>query len=882
MIGASRFALWLHERTLRRDEREAVIGDLVEELEWRSARDPRGAAWWIWAQTCRSCIPNLRRRVSTDRMPLADEPARRDPVLHGLATDLRFSVRLLLRQPLATLVGFVSLAAGLGLNILLLTLADAALFRPLPLRDPGRLMVVLLQRESGLMRNFSYPEYQDLRDNARTVDGLVAYGPVEASVSASSGASSMSGEVVSGNFFSTLGVPIVAGRGLGDADDRAGAPPAAVVSEQLWRDVLGGAGLGQAISLNGQAYTVVGVAARHFPGMQVGRKAAFWVPIAHSRAVAGGDYLGRRTVSWLTLVGRVRSDVGEEATRQELDAILRRVRESTGRPIEPVVLRPGARGDSQLTRELQPSLLLLLAAGALVLLVACFNVANLQIARTEARRVEMAVRSALGARRVQLLRLILLDGLIVSAAAGAAGIALAAASKDRAASLIALYGQPVALAIPVDLRIVTAAAALSLIAGLVIGLLSMGQILRRRVAVADGRAETVSRRPAQRALVVVQIALSMALLTGAALLVRTLDRLRHTDLGFDARQIALVELSPEMARMPGPRAVAYFDEAVRAVAALPGVQAAGVAHVMPLDFGGSRASVDVAGYKPAADEDMELNFARVSPGYFAAMGIPIRQGRAFDERDTAGQPERIIVNETMARRFWPGGQAVGRLVRFNDRDPYAVEVIGVAADVHYRMVREEPRASFYAPLTQWPATSGVVHVRVAGDPGARIEEFRRAAASVNPSVPVVRAYTLIDQVERNLADERMARAIGVTLAIVALLLSAAGLYATMAFLVGRRTREIGVRMALGARTADVRTLVLREGLTLALAGVAIGIVLSGWAGHMLRNRLYEIGGMDITSVVAAAAILSTAALVASWLPARRASKVDPVVALREP
>ena len=463
-------------------------------------------------------------------------------------------------------------------------------------------------------------------------------------------------------------------------------------------------------------------------------------------------------------------------------------------------------------------------------------------------------------------------------------VCVAGLFKDRAASLIALYGQPVSLSAPLDARVVSVACLISLAAAVAIGFLSTWQTFRRQpsAGLVDVRAGAGSRRPAQGALVVAQVALSMGLLTGASLLVRSLDRLRHADLGFDPRGIVVLQVSPEMGRLSRDAAGVYFDEAIRAVSSLPGVESAAVAHVMPLDFGGSRTTIGIAGYAPSTDEDMEINFVRVSPGYFRTLGLSMRDGRPFDARDRDGQPERIIVNETMARRFWPAGRAVGRFVRFDSRAPFNVEVIGVVPDVHYRMVREEPTPAFYVPLAQWRASEGVLHVRVAGDPSSRIAELRRAVSAVSTTVPVTRAYTLLDQVERNVADERMAMAIGLTLAVVALVLAAAGLYATMAFLVGLRTREIGVRMALGARTADVRALVLREGVILALGGVLCGLALAAWVGHALRHQLYGIGTLDLSSVGAAAVILAAAALLASWFPARRASRVDPVIALREP
>ncbi len=562
MIRPPRVALWLHAQSLASDEREAVVGDLVEEFFSRAADDPRAARLWVWAQTGRSLVPNLRRRLLNRRSRAVPKPPHGARMLNGLSTDLRFALRLLKRQPLMSLVAFLSLTAGLALNILLVTIADAALARALPVRDPGRLVVLLLQRESGLMHNFSYPDYRDLSERARALDGLVAYGGVSATLAGSGGAAAIEGEVVSGDFFATLGVPLQAGRALTRADDSAGAPPAAVVSEPFWRDRLGAAQLsGQTVTLNGQSFAVVGVVASRFAGMQVGRKAEFWVPLAHARALTGEDLLPRPTASWLTVIGRLREGTAADAAREELDAILRRVRESSGRPIEPVVLQPGARGDSTLSEELASPMALLLAAGAVVLLVACLNVANLQLARTEARRRELAVRSALGARRIQLVRLLLIDGCLMSTAAGVAGLYVAALFRNSAASLIAFYGQPVSLSIPLDYRVVATAFVLSSATALVIGVLSTWQVVRRPTAgsLADGRSEPGGRRPAQRVLVVAQVALSMALLTGASMLVRTLDRLRHADLGFDPHRVAVLQVSPEMGRLGRDAAAAYFE-----------------------------------------------------------------------------------------------------------------------------------------------------------------------------------------------------------------------------------------------------------------------------------------------------------------------------------
>jgi predicted permease len=869
---------------LRRSERDAVIGDVLEEFSARAEGDLRQARRWIWQQTLRSLAPNLRRRfrraVPADH---ADRTQRRHP-MNGFMTDLRFALRLIRREPLASGVAFLSLAAGLALNTVLFTLANAVLFRPLPVDLPAELAVVVLQRPTGLMHNFSYPDYRELASAARLTGGIVAYAPAQATLTGSDAAAVLDGESVSGNFFSALGVAVRHGRGLAAGDDRPEAAPAVVISERLWRGRFARAAIdGQVISLNGHAFTVVGVAASPFAGMEIGRAADFWISIAHGAMLEGSGGLDKPNMSWLTLVTRVPKDQGREAVRQELDAIIKRAFEARGREYEPAVLLDGARGDSMLPARFDGGLRVLLTAGVLVLAVACMNVANLQLARTEARRIELAVRAALGARRGQLCRLLIIDAVLVAASAGIAGVAAAALTKDRAASLIALWGQPVSIVVPIDWRVAGAAIALSAAAALVVSALSISQMPRAHVGqrLQDLRTVAGPKRRIQRLLVAGQFALSMALLTGAVLLSRTIVNLRSTNLGFDARQVAVVEISPDMARISREDAVRYFDDVVRRVSSIGGVEGAAVAHVMPLDFGGSRTSIEIAGYVPQPDEDMELNFVRVTPGYFATLGIPLLQGRAFEDADRAGQPRRIIVNETMARRFWPEG-AVGRFVRFSSQEPFDVEVIGVAADAHYRMVREEARPSFYAPLAQWPSASGVLHARFQGPPAGRIEELRRVVGSVNPAVPVVRAGTLREQMERNIADERLAGTIGLTLAGATLVLAAVGLYAIMAFLVGRRTREIGVRVALGAHRADVRRLVLRDAGRLALLGIAGGLALAVWLAQMLRNLLYGVDPLDGVSLAAAAVILGGAAVLASWVPARRAARVDPLAALREP
>ena len=880
---SSRVALWLHERSLASAEREPMIGDLLEEYaDIAAAGDRQAASRWLWRQTLQSIIANLRRR-RTRGLPVSPQSRGAGP-MNGFATDIRFALRLMRRQPLLSAVAFSSLLIGIALNGLLFTITNAVLFRPLALRDPDTLSLLLLQRPASLNHNFSYPDYVTLRDNAKQVQGLAAYSVAEATAQGTGIAEVLNGEFVSGNMFPVLGVPILSGRGLAPSDDTPASPPAVVVSQQFWTQRFGTGGLaGQTLILNGHPFSIVGVADGSFGGMEKGRASAFWVPLAHARLLTGQEMLNRPTMSWLTLMARLPARGATEPTRQELDAIIRRSFESRGRAHEPILLQPGAQGDSMLPDALASPLRLLSVAGVLVLLVACMNVANLQLARADARRLELAVRTALGARSSQLIRLMLSDALLLACSAGVVSVGLVFVLKDPAAALIATFGRPVSLIVPVDGRVLLVIAALSVASALLVGFVATWQILRRQPADALGEARsvTVTRRRTQQALIVGQFALSMAVLTGGALLVRTLVNLRTTDLGFDSETLALIEVSPGMAQLERQAASRYFESVNEAMRQMPGIRASAAAHVMPLDFGGSRTTIDVAGYKPGQDEDMELNFLRVSPHYFETLGIPLREGRAFTGQDVDGQPERIVVNETMAHRYWPNGDAVGKFVRMDTRGPYNIEVIGIVPDVHYRMVREEPRPSFYISLNQLPASAGVIHLRTSGDPAARLDELRRAVAAVNPSVPIGRVSTLGQQLERNIAQERMASIIGVTLALATLLLAAAGLYSTMAFLVGRRTREIGVRVALGARALDVRRMVLRDAALLVVLGAAAGLGLALWAGRALETLLFGVARTDAVSMLASAVLLGLAGLVASWIPAQRASRVDPVVALRE-
>ena len=802
----------------------------------------------------------------------------------GFLSDISFGLRLVRHQPLMAAAGTISLTIGLGLNIVLFTLANAILVRSLPVEGADRLVLLEKHRETETARDFSYPGFLHLREQSAGVfDTIAAFSSSQALARTSTGISEwITGEIVSGNLFADFGVTMTVGRPLTPDDDRDGAQPAIVVSHRYWQSRFAGQTLnGQTLTLNNQTFTIAGVAAPSFLGLQLGRDASYWLPIGQASLVMGSDLRSRATSSWLFLLGRLSPGIAAETATARVSPAWTTYSGSLGYGRETLLLLDGSQGGSTALAELARPLRLLSAASLFVLLIACVNVANLQLARAAARSAEFAVRAALGAGRLRLASLLVADALILTVPAGLAALGTALLLREPASRLIARVGQPVTLDLSIDVRVLTAALALTVLAAIIVGVLSAWLGTRKAPALGmagAGRASVGGAARTQRVMVVVQFALSMTLAAGAALLVRTVSELRASDMGF-ARNVGLLAVSPSANLMP-EESTRYFALGMERLQALPGIEAVAVAAVMPINFGGSRRTISMPGYTPAQGEEMEHNYNRVSTDYFAVMGIGVVAGRVFDARDGVNQPPRVVINETMARRYFPGGQAVGRMMGFGN-GPANIEVIGVVRDVRYRMVREAPRPSYYLPLAQEPAAAGAFHVRTSGRPEAALGAMEGAIAGIDARMAVRQALTLDAQVDRNITNERMARSIALALGFAALVLAATGLYATMAFAVRRRTREIGVRMALGASGKDVRLMVVRQSLILVALGIFGGLGGAVWAGRAVESQLYGVSPVDATSFAAAAFILGMAGIAAAWLPARRATNVDPVTALRD-
>lgn len=892
MSAPPRLALWLIERVVAPADRAAAIGDLCEEFHARAtAHGRREARRWFRIQAVRSLLPFLRRRLTRDghRGRPHHGMQGRNPIMHTLMQDVRFALRTLARRPMITAIAVASLVAGLAATTTVFTLLNAVAYRALPVRSPAELGLVLEQRPRGLNHNFSYQDFLDFRGAQRAFTDLVAYANAQVALRRGDGSELVGGELVTGGFFDLLGIRILRGRGLTQADTATDAPPVIVASESLW-STLGDPDRpldGAVVVLNGTTFAVVGVAASPFQGMVVGREARFWAPLTFQRVLAsrnGQNLLAMPTASWLTILGRLGTGVTLEAAAEELTRVERGLPVSEFRPrTRGMVVVPGWQGDSMLPATTASPLRLLLAAALLVLAVACANVAGLQVVRSAERERELALRSALGATRGRVVRLMLVEASCLGLAATAIGLLIAWATTGLAVPLFAEFGRPVALDVSPDWRVFGFAAACGLAATIAFGLAPAAVTLRRSLLSSLAGANTTSQGASRtgalvrRSLVAVQFGLSLSLVVVAALLARTLYNLESQSTGLDLDHVALVEVDPTAGRLSPDRTGQYVAAALERLRGVPGMRAAGYARIMPLDFGGSRTTVEIQGYSPQQDEEMEINFNRVSSHYFDALGMAPMDGRLFDDRDRTGGPPAVVVNETMARRYWPGGRAVGGRLAIG---PSTFDVIGVVPDVKYRTLRESPGPSFYLAAEQGPPFGGAFHLRTAGPPEAVLDAARRILAEVDPTVPITRARTLRDQLRLNANQDRAAATIAFGLAGAALLLAAVGLYGSMAHAVGQRTREIGVRMALGAVPGDVRRMVIREGVWLGLAGTAAGAVLGFVLARQLEHRLFGVTPADPQSFAAAAVLLALVALLASWIPARRAARINPLQALR--
>jgi predicted permease len=828
--------------------------------------------------------------------------------------DLRYALRQLRKNPGVTAVAIVTLALGIGANTAIFTVVNALLLKMLPVNQPEQLVVV---GDPGLPNSvsngtprtdiFSYPLYKELRDHNSVFSGLSAAG-TNHSIELDTGqgetpVEKITGRMVSGTYFSVLGLEPAVGRLLSSSDDTAeNANPVAVLSYGFWQRkfALSPSVVGRDIRLNGFPFTVIGVAPEGFEGDVVGEQMALFVPLSmQPEIVRGRHWLHSGNVSWLTLLGRLQPNTSLPQAEANLNVVFQQavkgpygaalsaddrtaIRDSNMK----IEVAPGGEGVSDLRRDYRVPLLLLMGIVGLVLLIACVNVANLLLARASARNREIAVRLAIGADWSRLLKQLLTESILLAFLGGVAGSVLAIWGVRL---LVKILGSSTTLPLFPDARVLSFTIGISLLTGIAFGLIPALRAIRIQVSSVlkeAGRStrEGTSRFGLGKGLIAGQVALSLLVLFAACLLVRSLQKLMAQNFGYDRDRLVVARLDPTSAGYTSEKMKLLAQQLVARLESTPGVQA--VTYSTNGLFGGTESNdaLLVPGFD-ASHEGREANEDYVGPDYFGAVGIPILAGRGIEAQDTATSTRVAIVNEAMAKHFFPGLNPIGRQFRIDDQDwlDKPITIIGVSHDAvdHGAGMKQGVKPRFYMAFQQVPDPEQIIlEAQVRGTPSAAVTNVVSQIKAVDPDLPISFSKTLDTLVNDSAANQIALAKISVFFAGLALLLACVGLYGVMSYTVAGRTREIGVRMALGAARGDVLQLVLRESMLLVAMGLGIGIPLSLASSRLLSSFLFGLKATDPLSLIAVILLLGIVAALASSIPARRAAKVDPMVALR--
>jgi predicted permease len=822
--------------------------------------------------------------------------------------DLRLAVRTIRKAPLFASVAVLSLALGIGANTAIFTLIDQLLLQLLPVREPQEL-VLLTGRGTHYGNNtgsnsLSYPMYQDLRERNQVFSGMFCKFNMNFSLSFEGRTELIAGELVSGDYFPVLGVGAAIGR-VFTADDnlRQGEHPVAVLSHGFWQSRFNGdpGVLGKRIQVNGYPFTIVGVSAAGFDGVEMGSSPQLRIPLTMEALIfPQWKPLDDRRTRFVQTFGRLKPGTSVDAAKAGLQPLFHQIigmevqekafarasAETKERFLKMWLdVTPASKGRSSLRRQFSSPLLALMAIVGLVLLIACTNVANLMIARATARQREIAIRLAMGASRRRLIGQLLQESLLLSAAGGLAGLGLAVLMDKALIGLLPADVLPLTLSSRPDTRVLLFTLAVSALTGLIFGLVPALQATRPNLAgtlkdqagsLAGGTSVGL-----RKALVVAQVALSLLLLIGAGLFVQSLQNLRGVDPGFRTGGLVTFGVDPSLNGYKPDRSREYYRQLHDRLTGLPGATSAALALITLLDGNEWDSSVTVEGYTGKEGAQPHMQF--VSPRFFETLGIPILHGRDFDRRDEHGAPQVAIVNQKFARRYFGTDNPVGRRIGMGG-DPGTktdIEVIAVVADTKYEDLRAEIPVQVYRPFRQLDFVINMTaYVRAAGDPGSLFPAVRQVAREVDSNVPVYGMRTLEQQVDRSLVTERMLAMLSAAFGLLATALAAVGLYGVMAYMVARRTREIGIRMALGAAQGNVVWLVMREVLLLSCIGIAIGAPGAWLLSRYVETQLFGVKPADPLTIAAAILGIAAVAILSGYLPARRATSIDPIRALR--
>jgi predicted permease len=835
-----------------------------------------------------------------------------------LFKDLRYAARQFARNPVFTAVAVASLAIGIGANTAIFSVLNAAMLKSLPVRDPQTLVMLTNPNTSGVSSGMdtgergmlTYAEFTQIRDHSATLASLcVAQSQMNRwHVRLGGGAQEEAkGKLVSEEYFSVLGVEPAIGRFFTADEARApGQDPYAILSYDYWQKRFGGnvSALGTPIKLLGTTLTVIGVAAPGFTGESVAERPDFWM-MMQPIVMPGRDWLHEdlgknlEKVMWLHAFGRLKPGVTQSRAQTEMDVLFRGIIENG----YPATLNPEARKealDQHLKLhdartgvfggrdEFAQQLLVLLGASVVVLLIACINVANLLLARAASRAKEVGVRLSIGASRGRLVRQFLTESLVLSMLGGAMGVLLAWGASRALVLLLTERRENFALAPALDLRVLAFTAAVTFLTGVIFGLVpalrgtrvNLNDTLRDsgRVTASGGRLNLA------KGLVIVQVAFSLLLVAGAGLFLRTLWNLQSVGLGYPREHLLLVNADGVTAGYKGPQLSNLWHDLTERLRALPGVQ--GATYSENGLFGGSESAdeIDVEGFTATKDNEKISRFDRVGPQYFSTVGIPMMLGREFGPQDTRTSPQVCVINEAFAKLFFAGRNPIGRHItqKFGDKK-HVIEIVGVARNARDHRLRDDVPPRFYLPGDQGlegPNEWAIFEVRTAGDPAQMVAAVRKTIQSLNENLPAEGARPLVESVDRTNAQPRMVARLCSIFGIMALLLATTGLYGVLSYGVARRTNEIGIRMALGAGRGRVIQMILRETAVMIVVGVVVGTIFTAIGVQLIKSKLFGLGALDPAAVLSAVAILTVVALVAGYIPAARAARVNPTQALR--
>ena len=825
----------------------------------------------------------------------------------GLGRDVRHAMRGLRKNPAFTLVVVVTLALGIGANAAIFSLMDQVLFRALPVRDPGKLVLLdgpgPFRGRTVNQMTFSYPMYADFRDRNEAFDGVLARFQMSMTVGWKGVAERADGDLVSGNYFEVLGVTPALGRLFTASDDKTpGAHPVAVISYGYWQRRFGGdhAILNQPISVNGHPFTIVGVSQPGFNGIQVGSGSDVMVPLMMKALMTPTwNDLDNRQSRWVNVMARLKPGMTADRAEVQLNVVYRQANEQEvlaytspsesfrkGFVEKHLEVLPGGRGLSDLRQQFSLALIVLMSMVGVVLLIACANIANLLLARATSRQKEFAVRLALGAGRARIIRQQLVESLLLALSGAMLGLGLARWTGLMLISALPNSGPAQTLSASPDLRVVGFTLTLAVLTAVVFGIVPALQATRPAVtsslkeeagSVAGGGRQARVRR----ALVVGQVAMSMLLLAGAGLFARSLHNLRSVDPGFQTESLISFSVDPFLSGYDQNRSLTLYKRLQEELGAVPGVRAVSMSEIGALTGSGWGMTIHVDGYQAKEGESMNPNFDGVGPGYFATMGIPLVRGREFTERDVKGAPRVAIINETMARYFFGDSDPVGRRFGIGRQSGTDIEIVGVVKDVRSLALRETPPRFAYLPYAQDDSlTQLTFYVRAAGAQAHVTDAIRQTVRRLDANLPVFDVKSMDTQVAESLFVERMVAWLSVVFGALATLLAAIGLYGVMSYAVARRTREIGIRMALGAEPSGVLWLVLKEVAVLSSVGILAGLLTAFFAARRVESQLFGLTPTDPMTLGTAVALLLAVALFAGFVPAQRATRIDPLLALR--